>query len=364
MGPTRIVINGRFLTQGITGVQRYQHELLHAFDHIAAQRDDLQFELVAPRGNYPRPPLERIGFRQHGRLTGHAWEQLELPRVAKGAVLFCGGNSAPLATALSGNKLVVTVHDLSYRYFPEAYSAAYRWWYEAITPVLMRRADAIVTVSNSEKSSMLYLYPDSVDRLHAVQNGGLPITHAGPLPETEIEGEYLLYVGSLSRRKNFPNLLRAAIRLVSHRDLKFIFVGGTDAALEAVEVDVPRAIRDRIVMLGQVNDTQRLIGLYSGARAFVFPSSYEASPLPPIEAMACGLPVICSDIPSLRERCGEAAHYCDANDVEGIQRAVELVLDDKQLADDLRNRGFVQAAQFDWLNCATKTLKIIEQVAS
>lgn len=360
---SELVINGRFLTQPITGVQRYQHEILAALDVIAGERRDLSIELVTPQLSGPPPALRHIAVRQVGRLQGHGWEQLELPRAVKGRPLFCGGNMAPLASLYGAGPVVVTVHDLSYRYFPDAYSRAYRLFYEAVTPQVLHRADAIITVSKSEKRSIASLYPRMVPRLHAIQNGGLPIGgEAIDAPIREVASDYALYVGSLSKRKNFPNLVRAAVRLVQERNLSFVFVGGTGRSLEEAEVDIPDAVRDRLIFLGQVQDTARLIGLYRHARAFVFPSLYEASPLPPIEAMASGAPVISSDIPSLTERCGDAARYCKAEDPDSIVAAVTAVLDDPAERARLVAAGLERARRYDWLACARATLSVIERV--
>jgi glycosyltransferase involved in cell wall biosynthesis len=139
--------------------------------------------------------------------------------------------------------------------------------------------------------------------------------------------------------------------------------GGATGVFASGEFAVPETIRERVTWLGQVDDPARLAAAYRGARCLVFPSFYEASPLPPTEAMAHGCPVVAAEIPSLRERCGDAALYCDPHDRAAIARAVERVLDDAALAADLRRRGAARAATFTWAACAERTLAVLAEAA-
>jgi len=359
--PTDIIINGRFLTQGITGVQRYARELLTAFDILLEERSDLDVQLLTPPMNAADiPVLRNIRHRIVGRRQGHAWEQIDLPRHAEDAVLFCPGNTAPIFSLLRGQRVVVTVHDLSYRYFPEAYSKAFRILYNVLIPLILRRARRVITVSDSEKQAIVKNYPFSGARLVAIQNGGLPTGIEQQTPEPSVDPT-ILYVGSLSKRKNFPGMLAAAVHLARKRGIRFIFVGSVPQGLTDTLLKIPEDLRDYISFEGQVNDWGQLLGAYRSAHGFLFPSFYEASPLPPVEAMGCGCPVIAGDIPSLRERCGDAALYCNPADVDDIVKSVEMLLDDSSLRRSLRSHGYAQAFKYSWLYCAEETLKIIFQ---
>lgn len=172
-----IFINARFLTQHVTGVQRYAHELVTALDRLIAGQapvmNGLRLIMLAPPGPLKfRPELEHIALRQVGRFSGHAWEQLSLPFFCRDGLLFCPGNTAPLHTLVRG-RVVVTVHSLSVRYFPKAYSPAFRAVYHILTSAIMRRAKLVVTVSRAERQSILQVYPHIQDRLKVIQNGGL-----------------------------------------------------------------------------------------------------------------------------------------------------------------------------------------------
>lgn len=354
-----ILINGRFLTQRITGVQRYARELVQAMDSIIENYRDLSIKVIAPRLSGPLPQWKHIILCQRGHLQGHAWEQLELPLLSSGRTLFCPGNTAPIISLLSTQRVIVTVHDLSYRYFPNAYTLPFRTLYGIIVPLVLRYATAVITVSEFEQASIATYYPHVAPRIHAIQNGGLPVGFHPPdnmpLPA---DRAYVLYVGSLSKRKNLPGVIETAHRLARKRGLNFVFVGGNSDGITENTLKISNDVRSHLTFAGNV-DNSTLMRLYSQASCFLFPSYYEASGLPPIEAMACGCPVVASDIPPLKERCGNAAIYCNPADIDSIVAAVETIMDDSTLRTNLQTLGRQRAATFTWENCAEQTLKLI-----
>lgn len=356
----KIVINGRFLTQPVTGVQRYARELLDGLDSILDFRSDLEVILLTPKLEGLVPTLRNIKHRVVGKFSGHLWEQLCLPRYLNGAILFCPGNTAPVVSLLGRTKVVVTVHDLSYLYFPEAYSAKFKFLYKLLIPLVLRKADFVITVSNSEKAAILKNYPFTDGKLFAVQNGGFSESVKHQIGFT-LENNYttILYVGSLTKRKNFPGMLEVAIRLAKRRGFRFVFVGSIPDGLVESTKAIPDYVYDKIKFLGQVNDLNQLLVHYKSATCFFFPSFYEASPLPPIEAMACGCPVLTSKIPSLLERCEDAAFYCDPYNIDEIENGLEMLVDDKKLQEKLRKSGYLQATKYSWTNCARITLEYI-----
>jgi glycosyltransferase involved in cell wall biosynthesis len=352
------IINGRFLTQRTTGVQRYARELVGALDAILDSTAGIKITVMSPRLSNPPPAWRNIELQQVGRLQGHAWEQLELPWYSRGKLLFCPGNTAPAISLLGSQPVVVTVHDLSYRYFPDTYHLAFRLWYGSIVPLVLRHARAVITVSETERLAILAHYPEIDQRLCAIQNGGLPADFGERLNNVSNRG-YVLYVGSLSKRKNFPNILDVATRLARKRNLQFVFVGSTLGGIYNTNVKTPIELASFINFAGQIDDPRALSSYYKHAACLLFPSLYEASPLPPIEAMACGCPVVASDIPSLRERCGDAALYCNPHDIDSIATATERIIDDNTLQQRLRTLGYQRAATFTWEQCARQTLHVI-----
>lgn len=375
--PRRLSIDGRFLLQDVTGVQRVAIELVAALDDLLARGalPGLEVVLWVPRRGelVTTPRFRAVRLRRAGRLTSHAWEQLELPGLVGDDPLLCLGNLAPLSLLLTRPRQVHTmVHDLSYAYFPRAYSRSFRLLYSTLVPLALARSQHVFTVSDSERGAILRHHPRLIapSRLTAAQNGGgegaggaRPTADPASLsaghpdvPGRDLRARRCLYVGSLTRRKNADGLGRAAVELVSAGDLQVVVVGSA-AGFEASGVHVPADLADRVVLTGQVNDPDRLEEQYRHAAVFLFPSHYEASPLPPIEAMRFGCPVVVADIPSLRERCGDAALYCDPHDVTSMVRQVRRVLDDPDLWARLQAAGLARAAGFSWEGQARAVLR-------
>jgi glycosyltransferase involved in cell wall biosynthesis len=354
------IINGRFLTQRVTGVQRYASELVAALDTILDSAAEFKITVMSPRLSKPPPIWRNIELRQVGRLQGHAWEQFELPWYSRENLLFCPGNTAPAISLIGTQPVVVTVHDLSYMYFPEAYRLTFRLWYGFIIPLVLRRASHVITVSESERQAILAHYPKAADRLRAIANGGLPAAFSTGRPDLDVQRDgYILYVGSLSKRKNIARMLDAACRLARKRGFRFIFVGDVSKSLTTSVAQIPADVASKITFVGPVDDPIRLASYYRKAKCLMFASLYESSGLPPIEAMACGCPVLASDIPALRERCGDAALFCDPHDVESITSGLERLMDDETLRSRLEALGRQRAAMFTWERCARETLDLI-----
>lgn len=356
--PYPFSINGRFILQSVTGVQRVARELLSVFDDMAVAGRIAPPRLLMPaKGDMSAPlDLKAIRVERGGRLSGHAWEQIDLPRMAGPEPLLCLGNTAPLPRLLASRKPVVTmVHDLSYKYFPAAYDWKFRALYGALIPVILRNAEAVVTVSEAERRAIEAAYPALAGdpRLSFLQNGGLSDTvaqrvAAEPVAALESRG-YGLYVGSLTRRKNAEGLLRAAIAfLEAYPQMRFVVIGASGASFEGVDVSVPAHLAERLEFRGQINDAATIHEAYRGARFLLFPSFYEASPLPPIEAMSFGCPALVSRIPSLTERCGEAAIYFAPEDQAQIAAAIRGVMDDPARWRDYSERARAQAARYSW----------------
>jgi glycosyltransferase involved in cell wall biosynthesis len=360
-----IVINGRFLTQRITGVQRYARELVQALDSISGADSKLKIIVMSPKHSGSLPLWRNVELRQVGHLQGHAWEQLELPRYSRGNLLFCPGNTAPVLSLLGGQHVIVTVHDLSFKYFPDAYRLAFRAWYRFLMPLVLHRANAVITVSESERQAIAGHYPFVSARLHAIPNGGAPqCATDGNIVQGSQSGDYVLYVGSLSKRKNFPRMLQVACLLASKRGFRFVFVGESSKSLVPSLAEVPEDVSSKVMFAGSVEDQAALESYYREAACFIFPSLYESSGLPPLEAMACGCPVIAADIPALRERCGAAALYCDPKDINSIAACIESVMDHLELRSKLKALGYERASMFTWERCARETSNLLCQYAS
>jgi glycosyltransferase involved in cell wall biosynthesis len=347
-----LTVNARFLTQRLTGVQRYAIEISR---RLKAMRSDIRF--VAPTGVIHTAIARELAVETFGRLHGHAWEQLELPHHLYGTGLINLCNAAPIAVA----RQIVTIHDAAPFAVPEAYSRAFTLWYRVMTRRLGSRAAGIVTVSHfsaGELSRYLGVAPGRID----VTPLGSEHVHAIPADETIIarhrlgDRPFLLAVGSHSPHKNFAALVRAAERL-GDVPFRVVMAGGADPRVHA---SVPEALASsHVAHVGGVSDGE-LRALYERAAGYIHPAYYEGFGLPPLEAMALGCPVLTSQAASLPEVCGDAADYFDPFDADAIVAAIRGFMADDVRRVDLAAAGRVRATQFSWDSCARALLAVAD----
>lgn len=362
-------INGRFLSQSITGVQRVARAVVREIDRLLDKEFDADVTLIhPPSADAGRLGLRNIRTQALGRGHGAQWEQFTLPFAVGDKPLLCLGNIAPGLSLLSGKPVSVMVHDFSYLEFPNSYRAKYRWSHRLMLPLLLSRANTLFVVSKTERDKLLALKPSAASRVIVAPNGGWlgdDHTAAPPTPPRDLPHGYILYVGSLSRRKNFDRLIDAAFTLAREDGLSFVFVGSVGNILHRPRLDVPADLAERIHFTGQVDDPERLAGFYAGARLLVFPSLYEACPLPPLEAAHFGCPVVVSNIPSMWERCDEGATYCDPQSVDSIIAAVRTALADDRERERRHAINAARARAASWSEQARTILTaMLTQAAS
>jgi len=270
---------------------------------------------------------------------------------------------------------VVTIHDLGYHYYPEAHTLSQNLYLRWSTRFNARRATAILADSQATRRDLMALYQVPAERIHVVYPGRdetlAPVRDPALLAAVRarygLADRYLLYVGTLHPRKNLVRLIRAFARLLASGSsegapgtLQLVLAGqkGWLTADILAEVDRMR-LGDRVVLTGFVPDSD-LAALLSGAQAFLFPPLYEGFGLPILEAMACGIPVVCSNSSSLPEVAGEAALLVDPMDIDALAAAMQRVLVDEGLRQELVQRGFAQISAFSWRRCAAEALAVLE----
>jgi glycosyltransferase involved in cell wall biosynthesis len=357
-----IFINGRYLTQRMTGVQRYAQELVLGLDRLlsAGSIAGLDVVLVAPSGDYPVPSLRQIQFRSAGRLHGHAWEQLELPHIARGGLLFNPCGVAPIFHPLQ----VTTLHDASVFVAPEGYSWRFRTWHRLLIRHAAKHARLILTVSEFSKRQLMECCNIPSDRLRVVYQSGSHILCQPPddsiLQKHELlDGTpYVLCVGSQQPTKNFALVARAAALLQGHR-VRVVVVGGTNANVFRGE-NVPSGT---LLRTGFVTDAQ-LRALYEHALSFVFPSLYEGFGIPPLEAMYCGCPVIASNAAAIPEACGDAALYFDPYDPAALAANIKTLLSDETQRQAMIRSGLVRANAFDLMPSVAAIWNALTEIAA
>lgn len=270
-----------------------------------------------------------------------------------------------LLPPLRGIPTVLTVHDLIFRHLPEHHKRLNRWYLNATMPLYCRRATHIIAVSEATRQDLSAAYNVPPEKVTVVLEAADPQFKPQPpervryaqgvygLPEL-----YLLYVGTIEPRKNLTRLLHAWEPLYVGGDAPPLVMAGKRGWLAEdfyAALDASPA-REGVRFTGYVADDD-LPALYSGALAFVFPSLYEGFGLPPLEAMACGAPVLCSNTSSLPEVVGDAAILVEPTSVDAIREGLRRLLSDAELRAELRARGLQRAAMFSWKRAAAETLE-------
>ncbi|MES2712671.1 MAG: glycosyltransferase family 1 protein [Pseudomonadota bacterium] len=352
------VVNGRFLTQPVTGVQRFATEILHGLDRLA-QRGEIQMGgVMTPDAEVPPPHPSQLPLRPVGRWRGNAWEQLELAQASGGAPILNLGNTGPLR---AGRHQVVIIHDAGAFDTPESYSRPFRLWYRGLHIALARLGARIVTVSDFSRTRLALRLGIPAEHI-AVMGEGADHMLRVPADPGALErhglrpGGYALAVGSRAQHKNLGALSESA-RLLATRGMELAIVGSLDPTVfrqGADGVDFPARA------LGRVDDAE-LRALYEGAACLLFPSRYEGYGLPPIEAMACGCPVLAAPGHAVEEVCGDGALYADCTSPAGPAAALARLLDEAGLADALRQRGLARAKPLRWDNAAAQLAAILTQ---
>ncbi len=333
--PIKIAINGRFQQRRITGVDRYAHEI--------SKRLTAEKYFIVPN----RPP---------GQVAGHLWEQVILPaRIQRGDVLWSPANAGPWSV----RNQVVTIHDASIFDHPEWFNPTFSLWTRLSWKILARRVKAIITVSNFSRDRLRLHLGIPEGKIHVVYNGvGKPFEQQ-PQKTIEMVKEkyrldkpYFLFVGMDDPRKNLAGLVQAweSLKLKSHS----LFIAGAKGKVFANQRG-----RETRPLQAHVLD-EELPALYSGAAAVIVPSLYEGFGLTVLEAMACGAPVIASDIPVFRELFEGAALFADPHEPKEIANAIKKIIEDKLLTMKLREQGLVHTSKFSWDESARKTQEIIK----
>jgi glycosyltransferase involved in cell wall biosynthesis len=333
--PGPILLNRRAAARPtITGVERWAAQLLPRLQMLAPDR-----YLIA------EPPPGT------GRARGQAWEQLELPLSAlrqRADLIFSPANLAPLLWPRN----VVMVHDAAVLRSPGAYSRAYSLWHRSVGLACVRRALKVLTVSEFSRRdliSLAKLAPDQIVVIHGGVDGRFTpdADHERSARRLGLDRPYVLTVATDDRRKNLQSLGQTALQL-GEIGIDLVWAGDRRPYFAAAN-GIPGAR-----MLGYVDD-DLMPGLYSGARAFVLPSSYEGLGLTCLEAMACGTPVVASDRAALPETCGDAGLLVDPDDPAALAEAALRACTDEPLRAQMRARGLKRAGERTWDRAARET---------
>lgn len=334
-----IICNARVTNAALTGAQRYTLSILN---HI--------------------PEIERISPSEKNSrgMRGHLWEQLIMPGLIGKKLLWSPSNSGPVAR----KRQVLTVHDVVSFDHPEWFNKTYVKWYNIMLPLVCKNAAHIITISQFTKQRIIELFNIPESKITIVYNGG-----GERQADNTMHGEaydlpfkrYILSVGSLEIRKNIPFLLESWNSILAQvpDDVGLIIVGGKGNKKIFQDANIHQ-IPDRVHFTGHIPD-DFVTYLYANALAFVYLSTYEGFGLPPLEAMAAGVPVICGNLTAIPEVVENAGILIDPYSKSACEQALVTLINDEALRARLSQEALLQAKKFNWKKAADETYEILKR---
>jgi glycosyltransferase involved in cell wall biosynthesis len=282
-------------------------------------------------------------------------------------VLLVPAHTIPLLPIRKKIKVIVNVHDVGFRRFPELYKPIQVWYHDLTMRRIKARADLIITISEFSKKEIMELYGVKPEKIKVVYLGfderRFSLVHENDktvLEKYKITQPYLLYVGRLEKKKNIAGMVLAfALAKEKFPELKLVLAGSSGNQFEEIKKIISdHKLRNEVIITGYLAEAD-LPSLYSQAEIFLFPTLYEGFGLPILEAMASGVPVITSNFAPHTEVGGGAAYYADPYSPQALSDAIIKVLADPQLKQSLIEKGLARAKEFSWRQTAEEIYKII-----
>jgi glycosyltransferase involved in cell wall biosynthesis len=331
-----------------------------------------------PSKEHPFPTASNVRGRSiflPDRYLNILWYRWRVPLYANiftGSVDIYHGLDFVLPPLAGNPRKVVTVHDLAFLQYPETAVPALAAYLNKVVPESVSSADVVAANSHTTKQALIEYYKTPPEKITVIPCGVAPyfkrITDPVLLEATrhkfDLKRPIVLSVGTLEPRKNHLGLIKAFYEVQQHKEnsAQLAIAGGQGWLYE----DTLRTVRElklenKVRFLGRVSDLE-LITLYSLADVFAFPSFFEGFGIPPLEAMACGAPVITSNTSSLPEVTGDAAIQVDPHDIHALANAIARLLGDEHLREKLRQKGYLQAQKYTWSKAAHKMLSVYQKL--
>lgn len=344
--------------------------------NIAAIDKHNDYTILVPTAPKEDLPKERNGFVYKILKPNKLWTRIALPLALFSAkkkpdVIFTPTHYVP---RLSPVKRVVTIFDLAYLHYPQMFLKKDLWKLSNWTKFSIENSDHIITISQFSKKDIIKNYKIDKNNITVAYPGFSeslfkPITDIDKIEKVKqkygIEGRYIIYTGTIQPRKNLIKLIDAFQKI---NDLKLVIVGkargeGRQGWMFEDILEHPQkiGIEDKVIFTGFA-PTEDLPLLVNGAVAFVLPSLYEGFGIPVVEAMACGTPVIVSNVSSLPEIVGKAGLLIDPKSTDQIEQAIRTISADKKLRAKLSKLSLVQAKKFSWKKCTKEVIKVLETI--
>jgi glycosyltransferase involved in cell wall biosynthesis len=370
----RIGIDATALPPQPVGAGNYIIQLIRA---LASLNVNDEFVIFAHQKghaliNLPeKDSFEWIIFEDRNPGSRLIWEQTLFPQLVKKSgvnLLHSLHYTRPMKLPCAS---VVTFHDMTFFLYPELHTRAKRLFFPLAIRASARRADALIAVSESTRQDVIRVLGISPEKILTTQSGVDPVFR--PINDTVAKGKiaekydlperFILYVGLIEPRKNLPMLISAFKRLIdSGEDYKLVLVGRYGWMYEELLKQINNLDLEGMIHFTGYVSQEDLPLVYNLSSLFVYPTIYEGFGLPVLEAMACGVPVITTDVSSLPEIVGEAGMLVPVNDVKALYGAMIEVLRDEDLRRKMINKGIQRAAKFTWEQTAKLTFQVYQQV--
>ncbi len=354
------------------GIGRYVRELVNALAQVDSQTSYRLFIARAASSRLPSPPASNFLWSPLSlspRWLARIWHRARLPipvELFTGSVDLFHAMDFVLPPTRSKTRTLLTVHDLSFVRVPEATSPRLKAYLDRVVPNSVLRADHVLADSQSTKNDLVSLYDTPPNKVSVLASGVDPSfrrvdSHVSMTMRRKyrLEQPFIFSVGTVQPRKNYGRLIQALAQL-RQKDyaLDLVVAGGKGWLDDPIYEIVHRTgMEQHVHFIGFVDDRD-LPALYSAAECLAFPSLYEGFGFPVLEAMACGTPVITSDVSSLPEVAGDAALLVDPYDSEAIAHAIASIVDDTALRSQLVEKGNKQVGRFSWVESARKLHQI------
>jgi glycosyltransferase involved in cell wall biosynthesis len=317
-----IYLNGRFLTQPITGVQRYAIELYKELIKL-----DIDIQIIAPSNVIHLDLVKKFNVKIIGKNKGHLWEQIDLPKFLKSynspyLVNLC--NTAPLFYSYN----IVTLHDLAFIKHPEWFSFSFKRFYQFLIPRIVRSSKLIFTVSETMKRDITQHFGKNLTNIYVTYNG-ISDTFKKPLKrKNNFEKPFFLAMGGRNPRKNLTNVLKA-MHLLNRSDYDLRIIGRAETNFNNSNLNIDD-YNFKVIYHTDISDDY-LKSLYQEAQALLYPSFYEGFGLPPLEALNSNCPIIISDIDVFNELFKKFALFVDPHKPEDIKMKMIQVIEREQI---------------------------------
>lgn len=372
----KILIEGSPLFGKRTGVGQYTARLLEATFKQDTANNYTIFGFLLP-GRKAILPAANFSYKWIRLMPGRVYSRLLKKHLAPAINRFTGNADIFLFPnfvrwPLAGNtKSIVIIYDLSFLLHGEHSQNANRKYLNRFVPESITKSDAIITISKNSQREILENFSVNPDKISIIYPA---VDHTVYFPQAQakvtstlnnygITTNYILYTGTLEPRKNIVGILDAYAQLPPslQQEYSLVLAGGKGWLEEGITQKLNELSDLPIITTGYVPD-EELPAIYSGASLFVYPSHYEGFGMPPLEAMACGTPVITSDNSSLPEVVGDAGITVPATDQTALAQAIQAVLTNPAQAQKMRKKGLEQAQKFNWNTSAKQLIDVINRV--